>query len=134
MEALGIPWARLDGSTRDRQVPIDAFQDPDGPPIFLLSLKAGGTGLNLTAADYVLLLDPWWNPAVERQATDRAHRIGQTKPVVCCRFIAAGTVEERIMELQDAKRGLADSVVGTEGGFVRHLNAAELRSLFEDHK
>ena len=134
LKSLEIDWVRLDGATRDRQAPIDAFQDPKGPPVFLLSLKAGGTGLNLTAADYVLLLDPWWNPAVERQATDRAHRIGQTKPVVCCRFIAAGTVEERIMELQEAKRGLADSVVGTEGGFVRHLSASELRSLFEDHR
>lgn len=131
LQKLGIPYVRLDGSTRDRQAVIDTFQSPDGPPVFLLSLKAGGTGLNLTEADYVLHLDPWWNPAVERQATDRAHRIGQDKPVVSCRLIAEDSVEERILELQDAKRDLADAALGTEGGFLRSLTADELRSLFE---
>ena len=131
LRALGVAWVRLDGSTRDRQAVIDAFQSPDGPPVFLLSLKAGGTGLNLTAADYVLHLDPWWNPAVQQQATDRAHRIGQDKPVVSCRLIAENTVEERILELQDAKRALADAAIGTEGGFLRALTADEIRSLFE---
>jgi SNF2 family DNA or RNA helicase len=110
---------------------IDAFQSDDGPPVFLLSLKAGGTGLNLTAADYVIHLDPWWNPAVEQQATDRAHRIGQTKPVVSCRLIVSGTVEERILDLQDAKRDLADAALGGEGGVLRALTADELRSLFD---
>jgi len=128
---LGIPWVRLDGSTRNRQQVIDAFQDPHGPPVFLLSLKAGGFGLNLTAADYVVHLDPWWNPAVQQQATDRAHRIGQDKPVVSVRLIAAETVEERIVDLQEAKRNLADAALGTEGGFLRALSADELRSLFE---
>ena len=122
---------RLDGSTRDRQAVIDAFQAPDGPPVFLLSLKAGGTGLTLTAADYGLHLDPWWNPAVERQATDRAHRIGQDKPVVSYKLIAESTVEERIIELQAAKRELAEAAIGEEGGFVKALTAEELRSLFE---
>jgi SNF2 family DNA or RNA helicase len=122
---------RLDGSTRDRQGVIDRFQSDDGPPVFLLSLKAGGTGLNLTAADYVLHLDPWWNPAVERQATDRAHRIGQDRPVVSCRLIAEDTVEERILELQDAKRELAEAALGKEGGFVTALNSTELRNLFD---
>ncbi len=131
LRALSIPWVRLDGSTRDRQAVIDHFQSKDGPPVFLLSLKAGGTGLNLTAADYVVHLDPWWNPAVQQQATDRAHRIGQDKPVVSCRLIAENTVEERILELQDAKRALADAALGTEGGFLRALTADELRSLFE---
>lgn len=131
LEKLGIPWVRLDGSTRDRQTVIDNFQSPEGPPVFLLSLKAGGTGLNLTAADYVVHLDPWWNPAVQQQATDRAHRIGQDKPVVSCRLIAEGTVEERILELQDAKKALADAALGTEGGFLRALSAEELRSLFD---
>ena len=98
---------------------IDAFQHEDGPPIFLLSLKAGGTGLNLTAADYVVHLDPWWNPAVEQQATDRAHRIGQDKPVVSCRFIAENSVEERILELQESKRELAEVALGSDGGFVK---------------
>lgn len=132
LAALGITWARLDGSTRNRQDVIDTFQADDGPPVFLLSLKAGGTGLNLTAADYVLHLDPWWNPAVERQATDRAHRIGQDKPVVSYKLIAEGTVEERILDLQDAKRDLAEAAIGAEGGFVKALSADELRSLFED--
>ncbi len=131
LASLGVSWVRLDGSTRDRQGVIDRFQDDDGPPVFLLSLKAGGTGLNLTAADYVLHLDPWWNPAVERQATDRAHRIGQDKPVVSYKLIAEATVEERILELQEAKRSLAEAAIGTEGGFVKALSALELRSLFD---
>ena len=131
LQELGIPWVRLDGTTRDRQAVIDQFQADDGPPVFLLSLKAGGFGLNLTAADYVLHLDPWWNPAVERQATDRAHRIGQERPVVSIKLVAEGTVEERILDLQAAKRDLADAALGTEGGFLRALSAQELRSLFE---
>ena len=132
LTALGIDRARLDGTTRDRQRVIDQFQAEDGPPVFLLSLKAGGFGLNLTAADYVLHLDPWWNPAVERQATDRAHRIGQTKPVVSIKLVAENTVEERILELQAAKRQLADAALGTEGGFLRALSANELRGLFAE--
>ncbi len=131
LDALGIDYVRLDGSTRDRQKVIDAFQDEDGPPVFLLSLKAGGTGLNLTAADYVIHLDPWWNPAVEQQATDRAHRIGQHRPVVSCRLIAENTVEERILQLQDAKRDLVDAALGREGGMLRALSSDELRSLFD---
>ncbi|MCB9666465.1 MAG: DEAD/DEAH box helicase [Alphaproteobacteria bacterium] len=131
LEALGIPWVRLDGSTRDRAAVVDRFQADDGPPVFLISLKAGGTGLNLTAADYVIHLDPWWNPAVERQATDRAHRIGQDKPVVSCKLVAEGTVEERILDLQEAKRGLADAALGDESTFLRTLDADELRSLFD---
>jgi superfamily II DNA or RNA helicase len=132
LKSLNVDWVRLDGSTRDRQDVVDRFQSDDGPPVFLLSLKAGGFGLNLTAADYVVHLDPWWNPAVERQATDRAHRIGQDKPVVSYKLVAEGTVEERILELQSAKRDLADAALGTEGGFLRALSAAELRSLFDD--
>ncbi|MEZ4235817.1 MAG: DEAD/DEAH box helicase [Myxococcota bacterium] len=131
LRELGLDWVRLDGATRDRQAQIDRFQEPDGPPVFLLSLKAGGFGLNLTAADYVVHLDPWWNPAVERQATDRAHRIGQDKPVVSYKLVAEATVEDRILELQAAKRQLADAALGTEGGFLRALSAAELRSLFD---
>lgn len=132
LKKLGIDWVRLDGSTRDRQSLIDRFQSDEGPPVFLLSLKAGGTGLNLTAADYVVHLDPWWNPAVEQQATDRAHRIGQDKPVVSYKLIAEGTVEERILELQASKKDLAEAAIGTEGGFLKSLSAAELRGLFED--
>jgi SNF2 family DNA or RNA helicase len=107
-----LNFVRLDGSTRDRQDVVDSFQSADGPPVFLISLKAGGTGLNLTAADHVFLLDPWWNPAVEEQAADRAHRIGQDKPVMVYRLVSEGTVEERILELQERKRALADAALG----------------------
>ena len=132
LAALGIEWLRLDGSTRNRQEVVDSFQSDDGPPVFLLTLKAGGTGLNLTAADYVVHLDPWWNPAVQQQATDRAHRIGQTNPVVSYRLVAEDSVEERILDLQDAKRDLAEAALGTDGGFVKNLSARELRALFEE--
>ncbi|MFO7562319.1 MAG: C-terminal helicase domain-containing protein, partial [Enhygromyxa sp.] len=120
----------LDGSTRDRQGVVDEFQDPAGPPVMLLSLKAGGTGLNLTAADNVFLLDPWWNPAVEDQAADRAHRIGQDKPVIVHRLIASETVEERILALQDRKRQLAQTAVG-DAGRAHAITRAELLALLE---
>jgi len=107
-----IEFVRLDGSTRDRQGVVERFQADDGPPVFLISLKAGGTGLNLTAADHVFLLDPWWNPAAEDQAADRAHRIGQDKPVMVYRLVAENTVEERILALQHRKRRLADAALG----------------------
>jgi SNF2 family DNA or RNA helicase len=95
LEAGGIRFTRLDGSTRDRGAVVSEFQSDDGPPVMLVSLKAGGTGLNLTAADHVFLVDPWWNPAVEDQAADRTHRIGQDKPVLVYRMVARDTVEER---------------------------------------
>jgi SNF2 family DNA or RNA helicase len=111
LEKAGIAYDRLDGSTTDRQGVVERFQADDGPPVLLLSLKAGGTGLNLTAADHVFLLDPWWNPAAEDQAADRAHRIGQDRPVVIHRLVAAETVEERILELQSTKRALAEAAL-----------------------
>ena len=107
------------GSTARRSIApawSATFQADDGPPVMLLSLKAGGTGLNLTAADHVFLVDPWWNPAVEDQAADRAHRIGQDKPVMVYRMVARDTVEERILELQDKKRALADAALSEAGG------------------
>lgn len=112
LESRGIDFVRLDGSTRNRGQVVESFQNDDGPPVMLISLKAGGTGLNLTAADHVFLCDPWWNPAVEDQAADRTHRIGQDKPVMVYRLVATNTVEERILELQDRKRGLADAALG----------------------
>ena len=112
LNTVGMDFVRLDGSTRDRQGVVDAFQADDGPPVMLLSLKAGGTGLNLTAADHVFLLDPWWNPAVEDQAADRAHRIGQDRPVLVHRLVSQDTVEERILALQESKRALADAALG----------------------
>ncbi len=108
-----LPYVRLDGQTRDRQGVVDTFQADDGPPVMLISLKAGGTGLNLTAADHVFLVDPWWNPAVEDQAADRAHRIGQDKPVMVYRLVAEDTVEERIIALQQRKRALAEAALGS---------------------
>jgi SNF2 family DNA or RNA helicase len=116
LNEAGIKFVRLDGSTRDRQGVVSTFQSDKGPPVMLLSLKAGGTGLNLTAADHVILLDPWWNPAAEDQAADRAHRIGQDKPVLIYRLVAKNTVEERVLLLQDKKRALADAVLSGSDG------------------
>jgi hypothetical protein len=112
LRAAELPFVRLDGSTRDRGSVIQTFQDSSGPPVMLVSLKAGGTGLNLTAADHVFLLDLWWNPAVEDQAADRAHRIGQQRPVMIYRIVAQETVEERILLLQQSKRDLANAALG----------------------
>ena len=116
LDQLGITYQYLDGSTpaRVRKQSVDAFQAGEGE-VFLISLKAGGTGLNLTAADYVIHLDPWWNPAVEDQASDRAHRIGQQRPVTIYRMVLAGTIEEKILELHATKRDLAESLLeGTD--------------------
>lgn len=119
----------LDGRTRDRQALVDAFQSDDGPPLFLISLKAGGLGLNLTRADYIFLLDPWWNPAVEAQAIDRAHRIGRRNTVVAHRLIARDTVEEKILELQARKRDLADSILSEDNSVLRKLELEDLELL-----
>jgi SNF2-related domain/Helicase conserved C-terminal domain len=115
LEAAGIAFTRLDGTTRDRGAVVETFQADGGPPVMLISLKAGGSGLNLTAADHVFLCDLWWNPAVEAQAADRAHRIGQERPVMVYRLVALGTVEERILALQEQKRGLFDAALGDAG-------------------
>ncbi|MDB4977340.1 MAG: SNF2-related protein [Myxococcaceae bacterium] len=114
LRARGVRFTRLDGSTSDRGAVVKSFQDDPGMSVMLLSLKAGGTGLNLTAADHVFLLDPWWNPAAEDQAADRAHRIGQDRPVLVHRLIAADSVEEGILALQEKKRSIANVV--TDGG------------------
>src|SRR5262245_11442385 len=112
LRAAELPFVRLDGSTRDRAAVVAQFQSESGPPVMLVSLRAGGTGLNLTAADSVFILDPWWNPAVEEQAADRAHRIGQTRPVMVYRLVATGTVEERVLALQARKRALTEAALG----------------------
>jgi hypothetical protein len=122
LEKAGLRSVRLDGRTRDRAAVVNEFQSDDGPPVMLTSLKAGGTGLNLTAADHVFLLDPWWNPAAEDQAADRAHRIGQERPVLVYRLIAKDTVEEGILALQAKKRALADAALegtGDAAGITR---------------
>jgi SNF2 family DNA or RNA helicase len=116
LRAAGIEFTRLDGNTRDRGEVVAHFQSDAGPRIMLVSLKAGGTGLNLTAADHVFLLDPWWNPAVEDQAADRAHRIGQERPVLVHRLVAEATVEERMLVLQEKKRALANAATHGSGG------------------
>jgi len=127
LAAAEIPSVRLDGSTVDRAGVVARFQADDGPPVMLLSLKAGGTGINLTAADHVYLLDPWWNPAVEDQAADRAHRIGQERPVFIHRLIAEDTVEDRILELHQRKRSLA--VAAIDGAQTPALTRDDLLEL-----
>jgi superfamily II DNA or RNA helicase len=124
-----IDYLYLDGRTQDRQAIVDEFQSENGPPLFLISLKAGGLGLNLTNADYIFLLDPWWNPAVEAQAIDRAHRIGRRKPVVAYRLIARDTVEEKILELQSRKRELAESIISEDNSVLRKLEAEDIELL-----
>lgn len=111
LRGASIGFVRLDGSTRDRESVVQAFQSPDGPPVFLISLKAGGVGLTLTAADHVFILDPWWNPAAENQAADRAHRIGQENPVLIHRLVAQDTIEEKILALQKRKLALAETAL-----------------------
>ena len=122
---------RLDGQTRNRQQLVDKFQQPDGPPVFLISLKAGGYGLNLTAADTVVHFDPWWNPAAEAQATDRAHRIGQTRPVTVYRLLTRGTVEEKVVRLQAKKRELASAIDESGTGDATGWSMEELESMLE---
>jgi superfamily II DNA or RNA helicase len=130
LEQAGVRFTRLDGSTKDRGAVVSTFQDPSGPPVLLASLKAGGTGLNLTAADHVFLLDPWWNPAAEDQAADRAHRIGQDRPVIVYRVVARDTVEERILALQEKKRALADVALGDASGAAA-ITREELLALLD---
>ena len=125
-----VPFAYLDGQTRDRQERVDTFQNDQTIPFFLISLKAGGVGLNLTAADYVIHIDPWWNPAVEMQATDRTHRIGQDKPIFIYKLIVRDSVEEKILELQERKRRLVTQLIATERGFFKSLTADDVAALF----
>jgi superfamily II DNA or RNA helicase len=124
-----LTYEYLDGRTRDRKSKVERFQNDPDCRLFLISLKAGGQGLNLTAADYVFILDPWWNPAVEAQAVDRAHRIGQTNPVFAYRLIAKDTVEEKILQLQGEKRKLAEAIVSADGNLLRTLTADDLQML-----
>ncbi len=128
-DSEGITYAYLDGDTVDRQRVVQRFQEDADCPVFLISLKAGGVGLNLTAADYVYLLDPWWNPAVEAQAIDRAHRIGQTRRVFASRLIARDTVEEKVLALQEQKRDLADAIIRADASVLSSLGREELELL-----
>jgi SNF2 family DNA or RNA helicase len=126
LDAQGCVYEYLDGQTRDRQTRVERFQADPSCPVFLVSLKAGGVGLNLTAAEYVFLLDPWWNPAVEAQAIDRTHRIGQTRPVFAYRLVARDTVEEKVIALQRQKRELADAIVRADDGPLTALTREDL--------
>ncbi len=130
LEARKMPYAYLDGQTRKRQERVDAFQSDPDIPFFLISLKAGGVGLNLTAADYVIHIDPWWNPAVEMQATDRTHRIGQDKPVFVYKLITRDSVEEKILTLQERKKALVDQLITTESSFFKKLSSSDVEVLF----
>ena len=130
LEACGIEYAYLDGRTRDRQAVVERFQKDADCKAFLISLKAGGCGLTLTASDYVFILDPWWNPAVEAQAIDRAHRMGQKRPVFAYRLIARDTVEEKIVRLQEEKRRLADAVVRGDRSVMKDFSMADFARLF----
>ncbi len=124
-----LSFEYLDGKTRDREACVDRFQQDPSVGLFLISLKAGGHGLNLTAAGYVFLLDPWWNPAVEAQAIDRAHRIGQTQNVMAYRLIAANTVEEKVLALQEKKKELADAILREDNAVLRDLTREDLELL-----
>lgn len=130
LDARAIPYAYLDGSTRRRQQVVDRFQHDETLSFFLISLKAGGVGLNLTAADYVIHVDPWWNPAVEMQATDRTHRIGQDKPVFVYKLVTRDTVEEKILQLQQRKRELVEQLIAADAGMLKALTRDDVDVLF----
>jgi non-specific serine/threonine protein kinase len=127
---IGITCEILTGATRDRQGVVDRFQKKNGAPVFLISLKAGGTGLNLTSADYVIHIDPWWNPSAENQASDRAYRIGQTRNVFVYKMITKDSIEERIAALQERKKNLMESVIQTENNFFKQLTRNDIVGLF----
>ncbi len=131
-EEENTPFCYIDGkcSSKKRQQEVDRFQKDKSADVFLISLRAGGVGLNLTEADYVFIVDPWWNPAVERQATDRSHRIGQTKNVFNYKFITRGTVEEKILTLQKKKLQLAETLITTENSFLSNINSDDLENIF----
>lgn len=129
LEKEGIGYAYLTGQTRNRQEQVENFQQEDNIRVFLISLKAGGTGLNLTQAEYVFLIDPWWNPAVENQAIDRAYRIGQQNKVIAVRFITPESIEEKILELQLRKRQLAEELIHTDGSMLKQLSKDDLMGL-----
>ncbi|SKB41311.1 Superfamily II DNA or RNA helicase, SNF2 family [Parapedobacter luteus] len=129
LDDIGVRYVSLTGSTRMREQVVNAFQEDPAIRVFLISLKAGGTGLNLTAAEVVYLVDPWWNPAVENQAIDRVHRIGQDKKVTAYRLVTPATVEEKVLQLQATKRALADGLVGSDASFFRTLDKDQLLGL-----
>ena len=132
LQEYEIPFCYLDGSTKDRIGECNRFNRNDSIPVFLISLMAGGTGLNLTGADMVIHYDPWWNPAVEDQATDRAHRIGQKKTVYVMKMIASGSIEEKVLALQRRKQSVISATVSTtDSEVMEKLTAEDLASLLK---
>lgn len=129
LDPESVPYAYLDGQTRNRQAEVERFQSDPECKLFLISLKAGGLGLNLTAGEYVFLLDPWWNPVIEAQAIDRAHRIGQVNKVFACRIISRDTVEEKVLQLQQTKRNLADAIINEDNSLIKDLTQRDLEIL-----
>lgn len=129
LDERGIRYTYLDGQTMDRQGKVQEFQNDPDCKLFLISLKAGGYGLNLIAASYVFILDPWWNPAVEAQAVDRAYRMGQKQRVFAYRLVSRGTVEEKILELQEHKRRIAEAIVSQENSVLANLTPEDLELL-----
>jgi non-specific serine/threonine protein kinase len=129
---LNVKFEYFDGSTTalERERAIQSFQNDETCRVFLISLKAGGVGLNLTAADYVYIVDPWWNPAVEQQAIDRTHRIGQTKNIFAYRMICKDSIEDKIIQLQEKKRLLARDLIADDDGFVKSLSREDVEYLF----
>jgi SNF2 family DNA or RNA helicase len=127
-----IPYSYIDGSTKKRSLQIKQFQEDENIPVFLLSLKAGGLGINLTAADYIFLFDPWWNPAIERQATDRSHRIGQTQKVIAFKMIVKDSIEEKIIDLQNRKEDLVNNIVTNEKNIFKSFNENEILHFFDN--
>ncbi|MEO0473801.1 MAG: helicase-related protein, partial [Bacteroidota bacterium] len=130
LDQTGIGHVKLTGQSRDREALVEEFRTNDEKQVFLISLKAGGFGLNLSEANYVFLIDPWWNPAVEQQAIDRTHRIGQTRQVFAYKMICKNTIEEKILELQKKKQAVAKDIIHTESGFLKQLKPADLEELF----
>ena len=130
MTDRSMKYLRIDGSTQKRQDIVKQFQTSDEYPFLLLSLKAAGIGLNLTAADHVFIMDPWWNPAVEEQAADRSYRIGQKKPVIVHKLVTKGSVEEKIIKLQQKKRSMAEAVIGKTGSNYQ-LTRDDMMNLFQ---
>ena len=129
LDEAGIPYEYLDGGTRNRQAHVDRFNNDPAIPLFLLSLKAGGTGLNLTSADTVVICDPWWNPAVELQAADRTHRIGQTRQVTMLKLLVKDSIEEKILAMQQQKQEIFDNVIENPGAVSGKFSLEELRFL-----
>ena len=132
LEQLNIPYEYLDGSTKDRMDRVDSFNQSREIPVFLLSLKAGGVGLNLTAADTVIIYDPWWNPAAEAQAVDRIHRIGQTRNVNSIKLVMKDSVEEKVLDLQSRKKELFDSLVEEPGSSLGNMTLEDFEFLLKN--